>query len=155
MRPSHIKLPHSVIVKSPGLLPMHYTVAELAEAVGAVERTLRDWLMHGAPYLRGTNGHIWINGREFAGWVVSQRNPARKQRLREDQAYCMHCKSVVDLLAPETRHVRGKLTHTRGKCGRCGRIVHRGGRVASNPAPSLPEGKGPEHERSRCTDPSR
>lgn len=52
MKTSNIKLPHSVIVKSPGLLPMFYQVSELAEAIGAVERTLRDWLVLGAPHLR-------------------------------------------------------------------------------------------------------
>jgi hypothetical protein len=134
----NVKLSHSVIVKSPGLLPMLYTVGELAHAIGAVERTLRDWLAGGAPHRRDTNGHIWIHGREFAKWVEGMRKPVRKRRLRDDQAYCMHCRAIVKLMEPETRHVRGKLTLTSGRCKVCGRMVHRGGRIASNPKPANP-----------------
>lgn len=64
-----IKLPHSVIVRSPGLLPVLYTVRELAEEIVIPERTLRDWLIHGAPHTRDRLNHIWIDGQAFAGWV--------------------------------------------------------------------------------------
>ena len=150
MKASNIKLPHSVIVKSPGLLPMRYTIRELAEATGAVERTLRDWLAQGAPHLRDAKGHIWINGREFANWVASRRKPRRERKLKDNQGYCMHCRQVVELLEPKTQHVRGKLMNTRGKCARCGHTIHRGGRVASNPlAPVSREGG---HERFASID---
>ena len=144
MQSPRIKLPHSVIVKSPGLLPMHYSVRELAQAVGAVERTLRDWLVNGAPHLRDEREHLWIHGREFAHWVSSQRRPVRKTRLKDNQAYCMHCREVVEILEPKTQMLRGKLTHTSGKCSRCGGTVHRGGRVASNPV-SIPSKAGGQH----------
>lgn len=68
-----IKLPHAVIVKAPGLLPMLYTVRELADELSMPERTLRDWLLHGAPHTRVRLGHIWVNGQAFAAWVASQR----------------------------------------------------------------------------------
>lgn len=139
MRSSNIKLPHSVIVKSSGLLPMHYTIRELADAIGAVERTLRDWLANGAPHLRDAKGHIWINGKEFAGWVALMRKPKRKKKqLKDNEGYCMHCRQVVEMLEPKMRHVRGKLTNTRGKCSRCGRTIHRGGRIPNNPSPTFP-----------------
>ena len=139
MRSSNIKLPHSVIVKSSGLLPMHYTIRELADAIGAVERTLRDWLANGAPHLRDAKGHIWINGKEFAGWVALMRKPNRKKKqLKENEGYCMHCRQAVEMLQPKTRHVRGKLTTTRGICSCCGRTIHRGGRIPTNPAPIFP-----------------
>ena len=67
-----IKLPHSVIVKSTSLLPMLYTVRELAEEITIPERTLRDWLANGAPHTRDHLGHIWIDGQAFARWVQSQ-----------------------------------------------------------------------------------
>ncbi len=41
---------------------MFYQVSELAEAIGAVERTLRDWLVLGAPHLRDEeHGRVWIS----------------------------------------------------------------------------------------------
>lgn len=138
MRSSNIKLPHSVIVKSSGLLPMHYTIRELAEAVGAVERTLRDWLTNGAPHLRDTKGHIWINGKDFAGWVSTIRRPNQeRKKLKDNEGYCMHCRQSVEMLEPKMHHVRGKLTTTQGKCSNCGRIIHRGGRIPTNPAPTF------------------
>ena len=133
-----IRLPHSAITKAPGLLPMLYTVAELARAIGVIERTLRDWLAHGAPHIRDADGHVWVNGREFAAWIEGMRKPERKRRMNDNQAYCMHCRKAVDLIKPETRHVRGKLTNTRGTCPQCGRTVNRGGRLVSNPKPTIP-----------------
>jgi predicted RNA-binding Zn-ribbon protein involved in translation (DUF1610 family) len=133
-----IGLPHSVIVRAPGLLPMLYTVAELAAAIGIADRTLRDWLAHGAPHLRDAKGRVWVNGREFAAWVERMRKPARKRKLQDGQAYCVSCRKAVKLLNPETHHVRGKLTNTKGICPECGHTINRGGRLASNPKPAYP-----------------
>ena len=134
MRSLVFKLPHSVIVKSSGLLPMYYTVRELAIELGAVERTLRDWLSGGAPHIKDANGHIWVQGKDFSRWVDSVREPKQKQkRMKDNEGFCMHCKTTVDMLAISTRHIRGKLTMTSGTCSQCGRIIHRGGRIPSNP----------------------
>lgn len=138
MKLLRIKLPHTVIVKSPGLLPMLYSVRELAQAVGLAERTLRDWLGNGLPHSRDGQGHLWIHGREFADWAASHRRVATKPKLLENQAYCMHCREVVEILEPKTKTVRGKLTHTQGKCNRCGHAIHRGGRAISNPVSTPP-----------------
>ena len=54
------KLPHHVIVRAPGLLPMLYKVRELASELIVLERTLRDWLVCGVPYLPDKNNHIWV-----------------------------------------------------------------------------------------------
>jgi hypothetical protein len=64
---AHVKLPHSVIVKSTGLLHMFYTVREFAEEIAIPEHTLRDWLSHGAPHTRDSLSHIWIDRQAFAG----------------------------------------------------------------------------------------
>jgi len=151
MKPA-MKLPHSVIVKSPGLLPMLYSVRELAEAVGVAERTLRDWLAHDVPHSRDSRGHLWIRGREFAKWVKAKRKPRLNRRLNDNQAYCMHCKQVVEMLNPETRPVRGKLTSTRGKCARCGGAIHRGGRIVSNPVSHHEGNTQKEHEHFKPSD---
>jgi tRNA G26 N,N-dimethylase Trm1 len=130
-----IKIPHIVIVKSPGLLPMAYKVRELASAIAMPERTLRDWLAQGAPHHRDAQGHIWIIGTEFRVWVEKNRKPKKVSKMRDNQAYCMHCGSVVELLCSETRHVRGKLTSTTGQCPHCKSTIYRGGRLPSNPSP--------------------
>ena len=47
------------------------------------ERTLRDWLLHGAPHTRDRLSHIWIDGRAFAGWVQSLRKKSNGARTKK------------------------------------------------------------------------
>ena len=131
MTNNRIKLPHAVIVKAPGLLPMLYTVRELVDKFGVPERTFRDWLEMGAPNSKDKQGHIWIEGREFAAWVAGQRKPVKK-KLTEDQAYCMRCNEVMEISMPEIIHIKGKLINIRGKCPQCGCTINRGGRLLAN-----------------------
>jgi len=128
-----IRLPHSVIVKSPGLLPMLYTVHELSDAIGIPERTLRDWLADEALNTRSEQDQIWVNGRVFANWVASMRKPKRDRKLKDHEAYCMRCNRIVEMLDPTTNFVRGKLIVIRGKCPNCGCTINRGGRLPSLP----------------------
>lgn len=123
-----IKLPHQVIVKAPGLLPMYYTVRELARELDMPERTLRDWLARGAPHSRDNRQHIWIDGQEFAGWVEKQRLKKKRVKLADDEAYCLRCNFGVKLVDPKTIPIRGKLIHIRGICPNCGCVIQRGGR---------------------------
>jgi hypothetical protein len=76
---AHIRLPHSAIVRGPGLLPRLYTVSEMAAALGVPERTLRDWLEVGAPHDHDPHARIWIHGRKFATWIAEMRDPAKVQ----------------------------------------------------------------------------
>jgi hypothetical protein len=122
------KLPHQVIVKAPGLLPMLYTTRELAEELSMPERTLRDWLIRGAPHTRDRLGRIWVNGQDFAVWVAAQRRRKNNSRLMEGEMYCLSCKQVVRPLHPELRRVVGKLVLLSGQCPRCGGKVHQGAR---------------------------
>ncbi len=123
-----IKLPHLVIVKAPGLLPMLYTVRELADELSMPERTLRDWLLHGAPYTRDRLGHIWINDQAFAAWVLSQRKKAPRTRLNTNEGYCMFCNRIVIVLHPTRRPSAGKLVYIQGLCPHCNGKVSRGAR---------------------------
>lgn len=123
-----MKLPHAVIVKSPGLLPMLYTVRELSVALDVPERTLRDWLEAGAPHQRDGRKHIWINGTDFSQWVQGQRKPKRSVKLLDNQAYCLRCKAVVELIDPEHRAFKGRLIHIKGACPQCGCVINRGAR---------------------------
>ena len=108
---------------------MRYTVRELSEAIGVVERTLRDWLTAGAPHSRDRKGHTWIDGREFAEWVASMRKPKREWKLQDHEGYCLRCNVVVEMVKPELNHIRGKLFVHRGKCPNCYCTINRGGRM--------------------------
>jgi len=48
--PIKVKLPHNVIVKAPGLLPMMYTLREITEHLELPMSTLRNWFKAGVPY---------------------------------------------------------------------------------------------------------
>ena len=124
----HIKLPHAVIVKASGLLPMLYTVRELADELSMPERTLRDWLLRGAPHTRDRLGHIWVNGQAFAAWVASQQKKAPRSRLKPNEGYCMVCNRIVVVLHPIRRPSAGKLVYIQGLCPHCNGKVSRGAR---------------------------
>ena len=68
-----LHLPHAVIVKAPGLLPMLYRLGELAEELEISPRVVREWMDKGLPYTRDAHGHLWINGQQFAEWVNQLR----------------------------------------------------------------------------------
>jgi len=120
------KLPHAVSVKSPGLLPMLYTVRELADELSLPERTLRDWLLHGAPHSRDRLGHIWVDGQAFTAWVGSQRKKDPRVRLQPGEGYCMNCNRIVIMLHPTRLPSTGKLVYIHGQCPHCNGKVSRG-----------------------------
>jgi hypothetical protein len=127
---SSFKIPHWVIVKAPGLLPMQYTAHEIVEELRIPESTLRDWLLRGAPHSRDEYNHLWVNGRRFAAWVEEQRKSKHRspRKLKEGEGYCMRCNQIVEMLDPIVRHIKGKLFHTKGQCPTCGCAINRGGR---------------------------
>ncbi len=127
-----IKLPHAVIVKAPGLLPMLYTVRELANELSMPERTLRDWLVHSAPHTRDRLGHIWVDGQAFANWVAGQRKKVLSARLNPGEGYCMNCNRIVMMLHPTRRQSSGKLVYIQGLCPHCNGRVSRGSRRDSS-----------------------
>jgi len=127
-----IKLPHAVIVKAPGLLPMLYTVRELANELSMPERTLRVWLVHSAPHTRDRLGHIWIHGQTFAHWVAGQRKKDPRVRLQPGEGYCMNCNRIVMMLHPIRRQSSGKLVYIQGVCPHCNGRVSRGARRDSS-----------------------
>jgi hypothetical protein len=127
-----IRPPHRVIVRAPGLLPMLYKVSELAAEIGVPDSTMRGWLDLGAPHRRDSGGHLWIHGRDFAGWVEGLRRPKRKGRLADNEAFCMSCRRVVRMRKPVRKPIKGKLVHIVGKCPTCGHTIQRGGRIAGS-----------------------
>ena len=91
---------------------MLYTVSEMAAALGVPERTLRDWLEAGAPHDCEQNARIWIHGKEFAAWIAETRDPVKRRKLKDDEAYCMRCHRAVQMtdnplfFSPKTRFAR-------------------------------------------------
>jgi hypothetical protein len=123
-----IKLPHLVIVRSPGLLPMLYTLREMCDELGVPDSTLRDWLQAGAPHQRDSRDHVWIHGENFAAWVKAQQKQRQHRKLLADEGYCMHCNQITQLISPVIIPIKGKLIHIRGKCPQCGHTINRGAR---------------------------
>jgi len=120
------KLPHNVIIKAPGLLPMLYTPREICEELDIAESTLRDWLQVDVPHQRDNRNRIWINGEEFARWVNNQRKPKVTNKLNEDEAYCLRCNQVSKLLSPQIQPIKGNLVLIKGTCANCGAVINRG-----------------------------
>jgi hypothetical protein len=120
------KLPHNVIIKAPGLLPMLYTPREICEELDIAESTLRDWLQIDVPHQRDNRNRIWINGEEFARWVNNQRKPKAAKKLTEDEAYCLRCNQVSKLLSPQIQPIKGNLVLIKGTCANCGAVINRG-----------------------------
>jgi len=119
---------------------MLYTPREIAEDLDIPETTLRDWLNHGAPHSRDKSNHIWIDGKQFAAWVDSQRNARKKPThpLQVGEGFCMRCNTIVKIQNPEIRAVKGHLSHLKGKCPNCGGIVNRG--IWNAGSAELPQG---------------
>ena len=120
------KLPHNVIIKAPGLLPMLYTPRDICEELDIAESTLRDWLQIDVPHKRDNRNRIWINGEEFARWVNNQRKPEATNKLNEDEAYCLRCNQVSKLLSPQIQPIKGNLVLIKGTCANCGAVINRG-----------------------------
>ena len=125
-----MRIPHQVIVKSPGLLPMHYKLSELSEELNVPYSTLRDWLKKGIPYEQDDCRQIWVNGEEFAKWVEvqRQRKKKRKRKLQDNYAYCLRCKKDVELVDPIVIPKTGKTGADPGKMSRM-RVHHQPGRM--------------------------
>jgi predicted RNA-binding Zn-ribbon protein involved in translation (DUF1610 family) len=134
---SRLRFPHSVIVKSPGLLPMLYKVGELAKSLSIPDRTIRDWLVAGAPHSRDHRDNLWINGKEFADWVTSLRKKRKHKKLEQGEAYCVRCNQVVAMTEVTTHARHGKLVMISGKCPNCGRRIWRGDRIPTSPANNM------------------
>ncbi len=119
------KIPHEVIIRAPGLLPMMYKTRELAEDLGINQQTIIRWAQNGAPHDRDGKGHIWIHGHLFASWVDSQRKPSSRKDFPLDHGYCFRCKEMVKMEDITKRRITNLIMLT-GACFKCGGTVNRG-----------------------------
>jgi hypothetical protein len=121
----YCRLPHSVIVKAPGLLPMHYTSKELAEDLSVPSWMVKRWIKNGLPYHRDGHNYIMVDGRELAEWVEAQSRMRKGPRLKAGQGYCMKCNRAVTIRDPIKCRDRKRLI-LRGVCEVCGSTIYRG-----------------------------
>jgi hypothetical protein len=104
--------------KLAALLDMLYAPSELANTIGFTRRQVyRAYLPLGCPHEKDETGHIWINGREFREWY---RATYKKQKLDENEAYCLACKFAVPLINPIELH-KGHYRYWSSNCPNCGK----------------------------------
>ena len=120
-----ISLPHLVIVRAPGLLPMWYTPSEIQEELGVDARQVRDWIKCDLPHRRDERGHIWIDGRQLAAWIAVMKNSRKRPTTNSGEAYCVRCNQVVEMLEPKAMH-QGKRSYLQGTCSHCKTQIYRG-----------------------------
>ena len=125
----NIRLPHATITRAPGLLPMQYTLVELAAELGLCARTLRQWVSTAnlsLPHHRDARGHIWVEGRAFAAWVEANRTAKHKRQLKlaPGQAYCVSCRAVVTPANLQLHNTQSRIV-LRGTCPICNKQVNR------------------------------
>lgn len=125
-----LKFSLSVLNHSRGLLPMFYTPKELANALSASERTIRDvWIKHwGLPYERDSRNHIRVNGETVRQWIADQRQKNAKygHSMAEGEGYCMKCRRAVVMVNPTVTLSNLKQSLVSGTCPQCHGRVNRG-----------------------------
>lgn len=121
-----VRLPHSAIVKAPGLLPMMYSISELCDELDIPRHLVRTWLKNELPHERDHRNYIWVNGRECADWIEECRKSKRKHAsLAMCEIYCLRCNKGVRPLQSR-REKKNGLVRLTGRCPSCGGQVYKG-----------------------------
>lgn len=116
---------HSVIIKSPGLMPMLYRPLEIQQALQIDSRELNNFIREGLPSHKDPSGEIWINGEEFSEWVNKKRERNPIPTLGKNEALCFKCgKAVIMEDSSMTNKVGGHLK--KGRCSTCQSVVYKG-----------------------------
>lgn len=108
--------------KVKGLLNMLYTPRELADEIGvSLQQIYRVYIASGCPHQKDRQGHILIPGKAFAAWI---EETYQKRKLAKNQAYCVSCKRIVEMIDPEKTR-KGNLIFYKSVCPSCGNQVNR------------------------------
>lgn len=121
---SIIKLTQPQCARLARLLHMEYTPRELARELECSPRQIHRAIEAECPH-RVAGARFWIIGDAFAAWYA-ERTAKRKIRLRQGQAYCLHCRVPVPL--GDDIHIvpmREGVERVSGVCPRCGSSIHR------------------------------
>jgi hypothetical protein len=112
-------------LKAMWLLDMLYTPSELASELDITTRDVYKRLVPaGLPCTRDKEGHLMIHGHDVVKWVQELRKG--KITLGENQAYCVKCRKVVEMVNPTKVKVRRSVRIT-ATCPDCGKVINRGG----------------------------
>lgn len=115
------RLSGSQRMKLQNLLDMLYKPSELAEEIGfTVRQVYRVYIPLGCPCDHAP-GPVWINGKVFAEWYEATYP---KQKLLEDEAFCLTCKKAVKMVQP-VKNKKGRLSYWVCNCFACGRKISR------------------------------
>jgi DNA-directed RNA polymerase subunit RPC12/RpoP len=123
---SKIKVPHAAIVRAPGLLPMFYTISELAQELQVPQSIIKSWIRAGLSIERDHRKHIFINGRKLANWIKKVRE-MQKPTPNPDisVAFCFKCRSEVGIDNPRLLN-KSRYVLLKAICPHCGAKVNRG-----------------------------
>lgn len=91
-----------ILLHGEKLLNVTYTVSQIAEKLDLNPRYIRRALIakHGAPHVRDSKGHIFINGEKLYRWAQKylQEQENRKHEsppMKKDEFYCVTCRKRV------------------------------------------------------------
>lgn len=119
-----IKLTQPQRARLARLLHMEYTPSELAREIECSPRQIHHAVESGCPH-RVSGNRTWIVGDAFAAWYID-RAAKRKRPLRQDQAFCLHCRAPAplgdDVVVTPSREGVERVS---GTCPRCGNSIHR------------------------------
>jgi len=94
------KINYDILRSSAALLNMEYKPSELARQLRVnVKTVIRSYVPSGLPHRRDQGGNIWIVGIKFDEWartIYNQRIQEKHPAMREDQAWCVRCRRIVD-----------------------------------------------------------
>ena len=121
---AHFALPLQVRIRAPYLLPMCYTLQELAHRLEIDPQVVKHWMAYGMPQQRDHKGRVWIDGIAFARWVNRVSRRRHLLRLAQDEAHCAQCRTVVKLTQPETKG-QGSQRWLEGVCPECSSHIRR------------------------------
>lgn len=120
------KAPHAVIVRAPGLLPMFYTISELAQELQVPQSIVKSWIRAGLTIERDNRKHIFINGRELANWVNKTREMQSPNPNPDiSVAFCFKCRSEVGIDNPKLLD-KSRYFLLKAICPHCGVKVNKG-----------------------------
>ncbi len=123
------KIPHSAIVRAPGLLPMLYKITEVSEELRVSEDRVRQWISQDLPVERDAQEHTWVDGEALQQWIRALQQTRAARKLGKGLAFCFRCDETV-AFQPLTVSRNGHHLLESGFCPKCGTTLHRGAKYA-------------------------